>query len=323
MHDAIEEIALKAIEDKTFPGCIIGVFSNGTEHILPFGTLAYDVAERVCEDTIYDVASVTKSIPTASLALALLHDGELQLTDPITKYVPELKNHYSATIEDLLRYRVVGPRLSDLRASGAQELRERIHEIGFDRGAGESTYTNLPSYILGEVLVSVSGKPLDQLAREHFFTPLEMHDTSYWPEDIHRCAPTEIVDGRTLRGIVHDESARVFTKEHIAVGHAGLFSTALDLLKFLRSLLVGKNPAVLAGAQKGLGWQVGEATFMGTRASSQTIGKTGFTGASMLLEVDRGVALVILANRTYPKRPADNTAINTFRCAIADIVLSA
>ena len=107
------------------------------------------------------------------------------------------------------------------------------------------------------------------------------------------------------------------------MGHAGLFSTADDILTFLEALIAGTFPAVVRGAQEGLGWQLADERFMGKDAGKRTFGKTGFTGTSVVCDVERGIALVILSNRTYPKRPPNDDAIYAFRRDIADIVLGA
>ena len=157
-------------------------------------------------------------------------------------------------------------------------------------------------------------------------------------------ATTEIVDGQEVHGIVHDESARVFARAGRAVGHAGLFSTVPDILNFLEALLQndGFRKPIMDSARKGLGWQparlndvsprqndsvglgsggVNDPQFMGKYAGAHTFGKTGFTGTSCVVDAKRGIAFVILSNRTYPKRPPDGAAIDAFRRDIADVVL--
>ncbi len=124
---------------------------------------------------------------------------------------------------------------------------------------------------------------------------------------------------------VYIEPARVFARGRRAVGHAGLFSTAPDILNFLEALLQDELPAILSGAQKGLGWHRAEEWFAGSHASRDAFGKTGFTGTSVVVDIERGAGLVILSNRIYPKRPPDamslSSAINIFRADIADILL--
>ncbi|MDO8625416.1 MAG: serine hydrolase domain-containing protein, partial [Candidatus Diapherotrites archaeon] len=101
------------------------------------------------------------------------------------------------------------------------------------------------------------------------------------------------------------------------IGHAGLFSTAPDILTFLGVLLKGEYSYVSDGAQKGLGWQLDQPWFMGNTCGQRTFGKTGFTGTSCVIDMERGIAFVIFSNRTYPKRSPDaaslHSAINVFR----------
>jgi CubicO group peptidase (beta-lactamase class C family) len=89
-------------------------------------------------------------------------------------------------------------------------------------------------------------------------------------------------------------------------------------------MLANNLPAVLEGAERGLGWTVAQDWFMGTHVSSRAFGKTGFTGTSIIADPEKQTALVILSNRCFPKRPADaaslTSAVNIFRRDIADIV---
>ncbi len=329
MHSEIEKRVQAAIGEKVFAGCVIGIVrADGSREVLPFGNFTYEPdSPIVAEDTIYDLASVTKSIPVASLVAMLIAEGRLGLADTAKRYLPELQNDHGATIEDLLTYRVSGTRLSALRNETVEGILQHIFAHGFDGPAGESKYTNLPAFLLGLILERVGGKPLDTLAEERFFKPLGMLDTTFFPDILptrSNIAPTEMIDGEEIRGIVHDESARVFSRAHRAVGHAGVFSIAPDLLNFLEALLRGQLPVVLEAAQKGLGWQKAEPWFMGSHAGEGAFGKTGFTGTSVAVSPARGIGLVILSNRTYPERPPDATsltsAINLFRADIADIV---
>lgn len=322
MRKSIEARVERAIRERVFPGCVVGVVrKDGERTILPCGTMIYhSAAVRVREDTIYDLASVTKSIPTASLALTYIAEGKIRLEEAIKTYLPELQHEYGATVEDLLRYRVKGGQMSKLRLSTTEEIRTHVFAHGFDGPPGEEVYTNLPAYLLGLVVERVGGDTLSVLARERFFDPLGMSDTTFFPHDTQRVAPTEIDERGEVRGLPHDESAYVFAKAGRAVGHAGLFSTAGDVLNFLEALLRDRLPAVADGAQRGLGWQVRSARFMGEHGSARAFGKTGFTGTSIVCDIERGVACVILSNRTYPKRPENDSGIARFRADIATIV---
>ena len=327
--DTIKRESDRAIQGKIFPGCVVGIIdASGARMVLPSGRLRYEAdAELVHGDTVYDLASVTKSIPTASLALTMINHGALHLEDEVSLYLSELRNSHEATIEDLLRYRVHGVQLSKLAVRTFEEVRTHALERGFDAPPGESVYTNLPAFILGLVIERVGDASIAELAHRYFFEPLAMNATTYFPS-ASDCAPTE-VDGfdkptagnrGEVRGLPHDESAYKFAIARRSTGHAGLFSTASDLMNFLQALLAGKYPYITEGARNGLGWQ-SEGKFLGTRASVGSFGKTGFTGTSVCVDSQKGIAIAILSNRTYPKRPADSSAINAFRATIADIIL--
>lgn len=331
MRSKIATRVKRAIQEKVFPGCIVGTIrANGVREILPFGHFTYDEnSPEVRGDSIYDVASITKSIPTASLALMLMGEGKLRVADRVVEFLPELKNDYGATVEDLLTYHVHGTPLSTLAYKSADEILEYIFAYGFDGPpSGESKYTNLPALLLGLIVERVAKEKLDVLAQKTFFDPLSMRTTFFPTKNGHpmsTIAPTEIDEWRGLvQGLPHDESAYVFAKAGRAVGHAGLFSTASDLLNFLGTLLdrnYGCATSIIEGAQRGWGWQVNDAQFMGKYSSPHTFGKTGFTGTSVICDVERGIGFVILSNRTYPKRPPDDSAIFQFRADIADSIL--
>ncbi len=323
--DKINTRIQQAIEGRVFPGCVIATLHHGKKEIRPFGTLIYQSTDTVTKSTIYDLASITKSIPLASLSALLISQGKLALADRVKEHVPELQNDFDATIEDLLRYRVQGVRMSTLRTKTFEEIRAHALEAGFHAPPGESVYTNLPAFILGIVIERVGGASLERLAYQYLFEPLRMTETTFFPaRDL--CAPTEIENPQVrlvgsdgvVQGVPHDESARVFARARRTVGHAGLFSTAPDVLKFAEHLVSEPNNPIAVAAQQGLGWQVHDENFMGAHVSERAFGKTGFTGTSIVIDSAQQAALVILSNRTYPERPVDDSAIYAFRREAAD-----
>jgi len=328
MPEALETLANAAIAAKVFPGCVIGVARRGGSDIFAFGHNSYDAHARSTGGAmLYDLASITKSIPTASLALVLLGEKKLSLTTAVREYIPELKNEHGATLLDLLTYSVSGLRLSLLHTLSPERLLSAIMEHGFDAPPGARKYTNLPILLLGIVIERALGTSLDILARRYFFDPLKMADTAFFAgAPFARAAPTELDDWRGLvLGFTHDESAYILARTGRVSGHAGLFSTADDLLKFLSFLLQSSDERrhfIVEGAQAGLGWQVDQQYFMGSYVSPKTFGKTGFTGTSILVDIERSVGFVILSNRTYPSRSQGHEPINAFRSAVADIILA-
>lgn len=352
----ISEAANRAIKDKTFPGCIVGIVNNkGEREILSFGHFTYDEqSPEVQTDTMYDTASITKSIPTGSLAFQLVDKGTLKLTDKLIDYVPEFNNsdRENVLIKHLLTYtldgygfasivgKVGGKSMQDITASDLQNL---ILTHDFEKRPGTVfKYTNIPAALLGLVVEKVYSDTLDNLADEHFFKPLSMTRSTFYPEkfSLDEIVPTEQDDWRGLvKGIVHDESAYICKQEGKIVGHAGLFSTAPDILNFLEMLLhkgtfqnqkyfsedmveqMGTNQIAELGDFTGLGWELKQPRYMGDYCTPHTFGKTGFTGTLVVCDVEKGIAYVILSNRIHPKRPTDSVAINAFRKVIGEIIL--
>jgi CubicO group peptidase (beta-lactamase class C family) len=325
MHN-IEAIAHKAIQEGVFPCCAIGILRSNEKKVYSFGNFTYESeSQSITNDSLFDLASITKSIPTASLALTFAQEGIFKVTDPVKKFIPEMHNDFGTTIEDLLKYRVQGSRMSTLGFPTFEQIRTHVLENGFSAAPGESNYTNLPAYVLGVILERATGLSLAALGNKYFFEPLSMNNTTFFPARS-VCVPTEIQNGSVVQGIVHDESARVFAQARRAVGHAGLFSTASDLITFAEALVANKFPAVLSGAIQGFGWSQKDEVWMGTKVSESVFGKTGFTGTSIIVDPERHAALVILSNRTYPTRPLEATsvgsAINGFRRNIAEMVFA-
>jgi CubicO group peptidase (beta-lactamase class C family) len=345
--EQIIEVAEDAIKEKTFPGCVVGIVtSDGDRAIVPIGNFTYDNdAKSVQEDTIYDTASLTKSVVTASLALMLIDDDKLKLTDKLIDYVPEFNNsdRDNVLIKHLLTYIIDGYGLGSIKDKTAGGVFNTLLTHEFNRRPGEVfKYTNIPAALLGMVIESITGEPLDKLAQEWVFEPLNMQKTTMHPEkfDINDIAPTEIDNWRGLvHGVVHDESAYICTNDGRAVGHAGMFSTAGDMLTYLEVLLYGgelndkryfskelvkqmhTNQIEYIGESTGLGFELNQPRYMGKYCDEQTFGKTGFTGTLLMCDLNKGVAYVILSNRIYPQRPKDSIAINAFRKKIGEILL--
>lgn len=354
--DTIAEVAQQAIKDKVFPGCVIGIVKrDGSREVLPFGTTTYEPSSSpVKENTIYDVASLTKSIPTSSLALQLIDEGRLKLSDKLIDYVPEFNNadRENVLIKHLLTYTLDGYGLASAMdgTDGASLYKRKASDMiqvlltrDFEKRPGTVfKYSNIPAALLGMVIEKISGATLDYLANEKFFKLLAMNRSTFSPEifPLQEIAPTEIDDWRgTVHGVVHDESAYICKKENMIVGHAGLFSTAPDILNFLEMLLnrgsfhgkkffseeiikqITTNQIPELNDFTGLGWELNQPRYMGEYCTPHTFGKTGFTGTLCVCDMEKGIAYVILSNRTYPKRSPDSQAINAFRKKIGEIVL--
>jgi CubicO group peptidase (beta-lactamase class C family) len=347
-HPRIQNIVTRAIIEGVFPGCVVGIVSpTGERAVHPFGRFTYERHSPVVEgDTIFDVASITKSVPTASLALQLADEGVLDIDEKLLRYIPEISHSYKEKIRvhHLLTHTLhFSFSLSSLKERTPEEILGAIyHEELLSPPGSRFFYSNATSVLLCIVVERVADRPLDALAQSRFFGPLLMHRSSFSPKAIaapHEIVPTEFDPwrNRVIQGEVHDESAYTLSRD-MTPGSAGLFSTVPDLLTFCEMLLRGgtlrgkkylSNRMVkristnhLAGINEttGLGWELNQPRFMGPGCSSRAFGKTGFTGCSVVCDPEKHLGVVILSNWTYPRRKQEKTQIDSVRASIADTV---
>lgn len=340
MIAAIDTIVHTAIEKRIFPGAIVLVAQHGTiQHYSAYGTTMYTDpgSQAVTPTTRYDIASLTK-VFTATAALQLLDAGHIALDAPAATYLPGLRAS-GVTIRHLLTHTSgLALQLSTLRDSGAAALRAAVYATEPARTPGTHiAYTNINSLLLGDIVAQVYGQPLDQALRALLLEPLGLHDTCFCPAPALRpqIAPTEwdhAWRGGLVQGSVHDESAHALGG---VAGHAGLFSTALDLWRFTQMWLdqgigagrrllqaetvacatrnqtselerVTSTPITITTSEGfvphcGLGWMIERPNFMGA-APTATYGHTGFTGPALVIVPQQHLTLVLLSNRTYPHR---------------------
>ncbi|MCL1957255.1 MAG: beta-lactamase family protein [Fibromonadales bacterium] len=313
-----------------FKSCCIATSRNGEREFLTIE----------CEQSsIFDCASITKSMPTGYLALKAIEKGILSLDTPVADVLPDFAAYHDrdAKVFHLLThsldYRFP---MSSLKNLPPQEIWQRICAHKFEIAPGELfCYGNANSILLGKVLEAVYNTPLDKLAKEKVFEPLKMQSTGWHPLEWASASciiPTEICPwrGRELRGETHDESAWKLEQEFGALGSAGVFSTAPDILTFLEHILKDDflTQKLMRNAFEGntllqqectaLGFELNNPKFMGN-SPSPVFGKTGFTGTSFICQPEKKFCLVILCNYTYPVRKPNADRINEFRRGVAEL----
>lgn len=338
VHVAIPEIDLivsDAIAQRVFPGAIVRVTRGDTRlHDAAYGTTMYDDpgSQPVRRDTRYDIASLTKMF-TATAVLQLVDEARVALDAPVADYLPALHASDVCVRHLLTHTSGLAVRLSALRETGRAGILEAVYaSVPTTSPGAHAAYSNINSLLLGELVATLRGMPLDVAIQRYILAPLGMHDTGFLPDasHLHTIAPTEWDDTwrQTLvRGSVHDESAHALGG---VAGHAGLFSTAADLERFCLAWMQGDVPLVSAAlaAQAvtnqtpgrelacGLGWMLDRPSFMGT-AAPIAYGHTGFTGPVMLVMPQQHTCLIVLSNRTYPRRTAPVHHAVTARIATA------
>ena len=307
------------IANKRLPGAVVLVGRKGqVVWRKAYGERALEPArEAMTPDTIFDLASLTKVVATATSIMILVERGKLRLTDPVSLHIPELKGEGRdrITIEQLLTHVSGYAPDFDLkeRWTGYDEAIKRLIKEPLRNPPGTRfSYSDIGFIALGEVVARVSGMPLDQFAQTNIFTPLRMTNTGFRPNPAlkARIAPTEKRRGQMsylgdsgtnagaegevwLRGEVHDPTS--YRMNGVA-GHAGLFSTANDLAIYCQMILNGgtygrvrilaplsvaemTRPRVVStsGSTRGLGWDM-NTSFSTNRGDLFPPGSFGHTG---------------------------------------------
>jgi uncharacterized protein YbbC (DUF1343 family)/CubicO group peptidase (beta-lactamase class C family) len=357
--DILDGIFHKAMADDELPGAVVVVgwrgevvFSKsyGLRAVLP-------AREPMTDDTIFDLASLTKIFATSLSVSKLIERGRIRLNDPVARYVPE----FAPNGKDRITVRHLLTHTSGLRPipslpakwSGTEAVLAAIYADSLVSPPGARfTYSDTGFIVLGELVRRVSGFPLDEFAARNIYGPLGLKFTRFRPppEWRERIAPSEEIDlpegakpgsgrGRILRGEVHDPRARGMGG---VAGHAGLFSTAEDLARLCQMILDGgvapdgarifapQTLALMTGSHtppwspslRGLGWDI-DSAFSAPRGEIFPVGgfgHTGFTGTSVWLDPASRTYVIILSSTQHP---APRPAISSVRSRVATAVAAA
>ena len=349
MRQEIKQRLEKAVKERVFPGCVFGIVkANGERDILAAGHFTYESdSPEVKEDSIYDMASITKSIPGSCSLLKLIDEGKLDLEDRLADYLPEFgnfENKKEVKIQHLLTYTLSLDisSLSDHKNKSPDEIIRLVVESPLKDVPGlVHRYTNATAVFTSLLVEKITGETLDVFADKNFFKPLGMSRSTFFPEkfDKSEIVPTEVDEwrGREVHGEVHDESTFTMRNKYVTAV-AGLFSTPSDMLNFTEMLLYGgikdgkryfsenivkemhTNQLESINAAAGLGWAMDFREAMGIKCSKEAFCKSGFTGTFVAIDPRKGLAYCLFSNRVYPKRPKDMSAINSVRRDVANII---
>jgi len=261
----LDEIIEAEIAKKQLPGAVVIVGRQGKiVWRRAYGNRAVEPQpEPMTIDTIFDLASLTKVVATATSMMILVERGRVRLGDPVSQYIPEFgeMGKKNITVEQLLTHRSGLIADNDIKdyEQGAEAAIRNIWKLAPLAEAGSKfIYSDVNYITLGELVKRVSGEPIDEFAAENIFRPLGMKDTGFKPDASlkSRIAPTEKrrfktkaesagEDGKEsqesqesqekwMRGEVHDPRAYLLGG---VAGHAGLFSTADDLAVFCQMIM--------------------------------------------------------------------------------------
>ncbi|MEO7297614.1 MAG: exo-beta-N-acetylmuramidase NamZ domain-containing protein [Verrucomicrobiota bacterium] len=315
-----------AIAEKKLPGAVIWVEHDGDVYHKAFGDRAVEPRyEEMTRDTIFDAASLTKTVAGTPAIMILVERGLVRLDEKVSAYIPEFKGggKEAVTVKQLLTH------TSGLRPDVDTKTRWQGNDAAIRLAAEEKlqsapgekvVYSDINLFLVGEIVQRVSKMKLNEFVAKEIYQPLKMLDTGYLPpkEKIPRIAPTEPTAGEMLRGVVHDPTARFMGG---VAGHAGIFTTAADLARYARMLL---NNGELDGvrvfkpetvklmtsvqtppgnpSRRGLGWDIdsGFSRPRGEIFPLGSFGHTGFTGNAFWIDPFSKTFWIFLSNRVHP-----------------------
>ncbi len=320
---SIRELILNGIERGIFPGAVVCLYQVDEKPILEAYGFRMVTPQRLPmrEGTLFDLASLTKPVATATAVMLLKEQGRVDLNEDLAVYLPEFARP-GISIFHLLTHTSGLPawRPLYLNPGGRTEVVKRLAELPLEYETGSRViYSCLGYILLGEMVRKVAGVGLDKFAHEQIFKPLDMKDTFFNPPEDRRgeCAATEDSNSFEKRmsnyrnynwrkgvvvGEVHDENAHSLNG---VAGNAGLFSTASDIARFCRMIINGgenilssESVRMMAAlhtrgldGSRGIGWII---------LSDGTLYHTGFTGTAVWIDLKHRTAAILLTNRVHP-----------------------
>ncbi|HEY0307333.1 MAG TPA: serine hydrolase domain-containing protein [Acidobacteriaceae bacterium] len=323
-----------AIKERIFPGAAFGIYIAGPEAERRFfgsgGHFTYASASpEVVPGTIYDLASVSKVVATTAMAMVLYDRGQFALDMPLEAILPAFNptlyvERTRVTMRTLLTHSSGLPAHEYLyrRCRNRAQALAACLTMPLDTEPGTAyAYSDIGYILLGLALETIAGEALSTFCAREIFVPLGMSSTFFSPGASLRplIPPTEhdtTFRHRLIQGEVHDENASLLGG---SPGHAGLFSNAPDLLRFARCLLQGGPPLFAPGtvelfttrahlpegSSRALGWDTPSApSSSGHHFNPNSAGHLGFTGTSLWLDFERGLAVALLTNRTWQEPEA-------------------
>ncbi len=318
--------ALAAIAEGRIPGAILGILNNGARSLRHAGN-ARNLPESTAmdQDTLFDLASLTKPVFTTTTILRLVADGRAGLDEPLSSIIPDLRQYNISdarerrlTLRQCLSHQTHLPAVEPLYTYGQNPETLRAFILQRAWQPGPPVYSDINYMLAGIAIERLTDLPLGEIDPGPGFT---------FHPDPSSCAATEFCHwrGRVMRGEVHDENAFALGG---AAGHAGLFGTAGALLDFAAGLLDGSLLPGSAIAEirrphsdtRTLGWEIAHPGWSGgATCSPATIGHTGFTGTGLWIDWEKHRAWTLLTNRVHPSRHTES-GIQRLRQMVGAIV---
>jgi CubicO group peptidase (beta-lactamase class C family) len=325
---SIDRIIANSIEAKKIPGAVVVVGHNG--HIIfhkAYGNRSLmPTRETMTENTVFDLASLTKVIATTTAVMQLYEQHRLNLDDRVAEYLPDfaVNDKQSITIRQLLTHYSGLPgdvSLLDPWAGHEEGIRRALATVPITPPGEQFRYSDINFLVLGALVEKLSLMPLNEYVARFVFQPMGMDNTRFLPPATwrDRIAPTQYDEGGAmLRGLVHDPTTR---RMGGVAGLAGLFSTAGDMAVFAQNLLdrlagrpshfplqrltvekmTSPGQPATGTALRGLGWDIDSpySSNRGTLFPVGSFGHTGFTGTSLWLDPVSDTYVILLTEWSH------------------------
>ncbi len=335
-----------ALQQGVFSGAQVCV-GRGEEAIFSacYGTVSsVSEAKRVRHDTLFDVASLTKPVVTSTLAMLAVQRGQISLQDPVQAYLKNFHRAEEFTIEQLLShtsglpawrpYYEICKEASHFPEMAKRCYQEKIAQEPLESPPGQQRrYSDLGFILLGFILEKWGMDSLANLFQSHVGLPWNLNEGFFSPLDqLDNVVATENCPVRRYQvcGEVHDLNAHALGG---VAGHAGYFSTAKNLERFIHGLWrawEGHEPLLHAETLRlflghmrhpKLGWDEVSRPHSqaGNYFSEDSFGHLAFTGCSLWMDPRDKKYIILLSNRVHPR--ADNEAIKKFRPHVHDLLV--
>jgi serine-type D-Ala-D-Ala carboxypeptidase len=340
--DVIDRIVEEGLSRGRMPGCVVLVGHRGHtvfHKAYGFRQLQPEKAAML-PDTVFDLASLTKPIATATSVMSLIEQGKLTLDDPVGKHIPEFANNgkEQISIRQLLTH--MGGLIPDNSIrdydDGAAEAMRRVFELTPTAMPGEKfMYSDVGFIVLAELVKRITGEDVNQYSRRTIFNPLRMTETGFVPDAplAARAAVTQERDDHWMQGEVHDP--RAYALGGVA-GHAGLFSTATDLARYAQAMINGgtldgvrvlqpetvalmRSPVQVSSGLRTPGWDMQSpySSNRGDLLSASAFGHGGFTGTALWIDPEQQLFVVFLSNRVHPDGKGSVNSLAGRICTVA------
>ncbi|MDB4951355.1 MAG: beta-lactamase [Gemmatimonadetes bacterium] len=330
--DSAEAIVTAEVRRGAFPGATLA--AGRLDHAVlesGIGRIGWgkDALLADADETLYDLASLTKVVATTAAVMALVDDGRMRLDDPVSRYLPTFtgQGREKVTIRHLLTHTSgMSPGAVVRGDTPGERLRWWIANARiYDPPGTKVVYSDGGFMVLGVAVAAAAGMSEGAYLKRRVYGPLGMEHTRFEPgKACKECAPTlSLKDGTPFRGETNDPLSRKFGGR---TGNAGLFSTAHDVGRFaamianggeldgvrvLKAATVREFTRAQPGAgTRALGWEMfcREGTVPDAKGckTPYAYGHTGFTGTSLWIDVRRGVWVALLTNRTFNPRASNH-----------------